>query len=58
MSTTEQVQGNGQGKGRVTIRQLPTGVPGLDLAYGVGRGDLYYEPADAHLPPVTTLRAD
>jgi mannonate dehydratase len=30
-----------------------SGVPGLDLAYGVGRGDLYYEPADAHLPTET-----
>jgi mannonate dehydratase len=30
-----------------------TGVPGVPLAYGVGRGDLYYEPADAHLPTET-----
>ena len=30
-----------------------SGVPGLDLAYGVGRGDLYYEPADAQLPTET-----
>lgn len=30
-----------------------TGVPGLKLAYGVGRGDLYYEPADAALPTET-----
>ncbi len=30
-----------------------SGVPGIDLAYGVGRGDLYYEPADAHLPTET-----
>ena len=30
-----------------------SGVPGVDLAYGVGRGDLYYEPADAHLPTET-----
>ena len=30
-----------------------SGVPGLKLAYGVGRGDLYYEPADAQLPTET-----
>ncbi|WP_414695652.1 D-mannonate dehydratase ManD [Phenylobacterium sp.] len=30
-----------------------SGVPGVDLAYGVGRGDLYYEPADAQLPTET-----
>ena len=27
-----------------------TGVPGIKDAYGVGRGKLYYEPADAELP--------
>jgi mannonate dehydratase len=30
-----------------------TGVPGVKDAYGVGRGKLYYEPADAALPSVT-----
>jgi mannonate dehydratase len=30
-----------------------TGVPGIQDAYGVGRGKLYYEPADAALPSVT-----
>jgi mannonate dehydratase len=30
-----------------------SGVPGLALAYGVGRGKLYYEPADAALPTQT-----
>ncbi len=30
-----------------------SGVPGLELAYGVGRGKLYYEPADAALPTQT-----
>lgn len=30
-----------------------TGVPGLELAYGVGRGELHYEPADAQLPTET-----
>ena len=30
-----------------------SGVPGIKDAYGVGRGKLYYEPADAALPTVT-----
>jgi len=30
-----------------------TGVPGIKDAYGVGRGQLFYEPADAALPSVT-----
>lgn len=30
-----------------------TGIPGVKGAYGVGRGDLYYEPADATLPSET-----
>ncbi len=30
-----------------------TGVPGIKDAYGVGRGKLFYEPADAALPSVT-----
>lgn len=30
------------------------GVPGVKLAYGVGRGDLYYEPADSQLPTETS----
>lgn len=30
-----------------------SGVPGVKMAYGVGRGDLYYEPADASLPTET-----
>ncbi|MEO1421257.1 MAG: bifunctional D-altronate/D-mannonate dehydratase, partial [Pseudomonadota bacterium] len=29
-----------------------SGVPGLNTAYGVGKGDLYYEPADSTLPEV------
>src|ERR1700682_121296 len=36
MGTTVQDQGKGQGKDRVTIRQLPTGVPGLDEILGGG----------------------
>lgn len=31
-----------------------TGVPGIAGAYGVGRGKLYYEPADAALPSETS----
>lgn len=30
-----------------------SGVPGIAMAYGVGRGVLYYEPADATLPTET-----
>lgn len=30
-----------------------TGIPGVKDAYGVGRGTLFYEPADAALPSVT-----
>ncbi|MET0270599.1 MAG: D-mannonate dehydratase ManD [Sphingomonas sp.] len=30
-----------------------TGIPGIKDAYGVGRGKLYYEPADAALPSET-----
>ncbi len=30
-----------------------SGVPGVAMAYGVGRGDMYYEPADAQLPTET-----
>lgn len=30
-----------------------TGVPGIKDAYGVGRGKLFYEPADAALPSLT-----
>ncbi len=30
-----------------------SGVPGIAMAYGVGRGDTYYEPADAQLPTET-----
>lgn len=35
-----------------------SGVPGLDLAYGVGRGKLHYEPADAALPTTTVWDTD
>lgn len=31
-----------------------SGIPGLSMAYGVGRGRLHYEPADAALPTETT----
>ena len=30
-----------------------SGIPGIDMAYGVGRGTLQYEPADAALPTET-----
>jgi mannonate dehydratase len=30
-----------------------SGIPGIAMAYGVGRGDLHYEPADAALPTIT-----
>lgn len=33
--------------------RVQCGVPGADLAYGVGRGELHYEPADAALPTET-----
>jgi mannonate dehydratase len=33
--------------------RVQAGVPGVELAYGVGRGDLHYEPADAALPTET-----
>ena len=38
--------------GYLAIR-AQTGVPGVKDAYGVGRGKLYYEPADAAVPSVT-----
>jgi mannonate dehydratase len=31
--------------------RVQSGIPGLADAYGVGRGDLYYEPAEPGLPP-------
>ncbi len=31
-----------------------SGIPGLASTYGVGRGDLYYEPAEPGLPPQNT----
>lgn len=40
------------GMGYRAIR-AQTGIPGVKGAYGVGRGDLYYEPADAALPTET-----
>ncbi len=30
-----------------------SGIPGIDKAYGVGRGQMFYEPADATLPTET-----
>jgi mannonate dehydratase len=31
--------------------RVQCGIPGLEGTYGVGRGDLYYEPAEPGLPP-------
>ena len=39
-------------QGYLAVR-AQSGVPGVKLAYGVGRGDTYYEPADAALPTET-----
>src|SRR6185312_1795282 len=33
--------------------RVQSGIPGVHLAYGVGRGKLHYEPADAALPTET-----
>ena len=38
-----------QGMGYKAIR-AQSGVPGLNSVYGVGRGAMFYEPADASLP--------
>ncbi len=40
------------GLGYKAIR-AQSGIPGVEKAYGVGRGDMYYEPADAALPTET-----
>ena len=40
------------GLGYKAIR-AQSGIPGVEKAYGVGRGDRYYEPADAALPTET-----
>jgi mannonate dehydratase len=41
------------GMGYKAVR-AQSGIPGVDKAYGVGRGQMYYEPADAALPTETT----
>lgn len=46
--TVEQVQRYRE-MGYQAIR-AQSGVPGLDKVYGVGRGSMFYEPADASLP--------
>jgi mannonate dehydratase len=38
--------------GYMAIR-AQSGVPGMPMAYGVGRGEMHYEPADATLPTET-----
>jgi mannonate dehydratase len=35
-----------------------SGVPGLAKTYGVGRGDMYYEPAEPGLPPETVWSSE
>src|SRR6201991_4126024 len=40
------------GLGYKAIR-AQSGIPGVDNAYGVGRGQMFYEPADATLPTET-----
>ncbi|HEX7800555.1 MAG TPA: D-mannonate dehydratase ManD [Asticcacaulis sp.] len=49
--TSEQV-GHYRELGYKAIR-AQSGIPGVKGAYGVGRGDMYYEPADAALPTET-----
>lgn len=52
LTETEEAVGRYVELGYRAVR-AQTGVPGLKLAYGVGRGDMYYEPADAALPTET-----
>ena len=52
IAETVEAVGNYIDMGYKAIR-AQTGVPGIKDAYGVGRGKLYYEPADASLPSVT-----
>ena len=35
--------------------RVQSGLPGLDQPYGVGRGDLFYEPAEIDLPMLETF---
>ena len=35
--------------------RVQSGLPGLELPYGVGRGDLFYEPAEVDLPLLETF---
>lgn len=41
-----------------TAIRAQSGVPGLPSAYGVGRGDLYYEPAEPGVPPEHLFSTD
>ena len=49
---TSQQVGHYRELGYKAIR-AQSGIPGVEGAYGVGRGDMYYEPADAALPTET-----
>ncbi len=52
MGETVEAVGKYIDQGYKAIR-AQSGIPGIDKAYGVGRGDTYYEPADASLPTET-----
>lgn len=52
MSETVEAVGKYLDEGYQAVR-AQSGIPGIDKAYGVGRGDTYYEPADASLPTET-----
>jgi mannonate dehydratase len=45
------------GMGYLAIR-AQCGIPGLPSTYGVGRGQLYYEPAEKGLPPETVWSSE
>ena len=47
---TVKAVGDYQRLGYKAIR-AQSGIPGLDSTYGVGRGDMYYEPAEKNAPP-------
>jgi len=47
---TVKAVGDYQKLGYKAIR-AQSGIPGLDSTYGVGRGDMYYEPAEKNAPP-------
>jgi mannonate dehydratase len=50
IETTVAAVGKYQAMGYRAIR-AQSGIPGLASTYGVGRGDMYYEPAEVGMPP-------